>query len=223
MGLREAFGQIFGGWFGDVWPLRGPEPLPPKDARQHALDALKAFLGELEFQHPDTNKSFTVGAKNVFTHQPPNPDLLPFPSLAVMPARGHHDQFSLGPADEVDGTQDKFARGTCLITFGEYVESFTIESWSGHDAQRTAMIAGITTAVRMGEWSNALFLALPDYYGVVARFTLVDSEHIDDPDVVRGRVRGHVYMLLEVPEVQLVDAETFKPHIAVNVRNSDEV
>ncbi len=212
MSLRSAFEMIFRGWFGDVYPSAAPIPLVEIDAREHALRRFADFISELEFANPESMKepTFTIPRANVLTKQPADPTQLKFPSVAFRPMRGTHDNYSNGAPD--DSSFDVFAPGTMILKLGEYVETFSIEVWGAHDAVRTSILAGIVDAMRTGAWSQATLLALPDYFGITARFTLMQSEHIDDPDVVRGRVRAMIYVLLEVPEVKLVHAVTFKPY-----------
>lgn len=214
MSLRSAFERIWKGWFGDVYPVAGPVPLEEMDAREHALRALADFIADLEFANPDSMKvpTFQIERSNVFTAMPPDPSQLKFPAVAFMPARGKHDQYALGPADDVGDVGDA-GPGQSTLLLGEYVETFAVECWANHDALRTSMLAGIASAIRTGSWSQALLLNLSPDYNAIARFTLVDSEHIDDPDVVRGRVRARLYLLLEVPEIKTVFGSVLQPRM----------
>jgi hypothetical protein len=217
MGLLDAFRRIFGGFIGDSFPDRDPPPFIEKDARQHALDAFADFVAALELANPGSAKSptFSIPRAQIFTSQPGNPEELKMPSVVVIPGRGRHDAYSLGPASEDEDSVDLFAPGTVLLKLGEYIEVFTLEVWGSHDALRTSILAGIENAMRVGEWSNALLLPTA-HFGRVARFALEDSLHVDDPDLVRGRVRGQIFIRLEVPECLLVNMVTMKPYLRLN-------
>lgn len=213
MSLLGALKQIVGGYAGVDAPPREPPPLPALDAREHALEAFADFVSELVFAQPDSliHPTFSIPRNQVLTHQPPDPQLLVFPSVAIVPVRGTHDSCSLGGFDVLDETLDVFERGTAVVRLGEYSEPLTVEAWAEHDPQRTSILAGIEIAFRLSERTGAILLRLPKYFGTTARFTLTQSEHIDDPDVVRGRIRAHLYLSMDVPELQLVDAVTFRP------------
>src|SRR5262249_52029533 len=152
--------------------------------------------------------------------QPDNIADLSTPALGMIPSRGIHNSYSLGPPDLLDDTLDAYAPGAALLLQGEYTESFQVEVWSSHPAERQALLAGLQGALRMSQRSQALTLTLPDYFDRVATFRLDESQNVDDPDVVRGRRRGQLMVELTVPEVLLVDAVTLRP--AVRVRSVAE-
>ncbi len=217
MSVRESLRSIFRGFVGDVLPEPLPRPLRPIDARGYALEAFADWVAGLEYPVIGSTKNppptIVIPRSNVFVEQPPDPIQLHSPAVSFVPVRGEHEPFRM---TFLEATFGQFAPGAALFQFGEYLETFTVEVWGSHGPERTTIHAGIADAMRRGEWSQALLLQLPAYFGVVARFTLA-SEHIDDADVVRGRVRSHLYILLEVPEVQLLDAVTLKPAVAMTI------
>lgn len=216
--MRFLAGQSF---FGRANPRNKERPLPAYDARTHALDRFRDFLAALEWSKPgnvnEPPTAYRIPAVDIYTDQPDDPANMNFPSLAFLPARGQHDQYTLGPSDLIEESYDRYGRGTVLLRQGEYIEPFMIEAWGSHIADRRSILAGIQAVMRLNERSNALQLTLPGYYDRIASFSLVDSQYIDDPDVVRGRRRGQVAIELRVPEVLLVDAVTMRPCLCVEV------
>lgn len=219
----DALKAFFAGgdFFGRVNPRNKPRPLPAYDARTHALNRFADFLAALEWSRPgnigEDPVPYVIPRDDIYTDQPDDPTSLNFPSIAVLPARGLHDQYELGPSKVIEESFGTYGRGTVLLRQGEYIETFMIEAWGSHIADRRSILAGIEAVIRMNQRSNALQLSLPTYYGRVASFSLIDSQYIDDPDVVRGRRRGQVAIELRVPEVVLVDAVTMKPCLCVEV------
>jgi len=208
-------------FFGRANPRNKPRPLPSHDARSYALAKFGDFLAALEWSRPgDLGKPdvpYRIAREDIYEEQPDDPAQLNFPSIAFLPARGMHDQYNLGPSDIIDESRDQYGKGTVLLLQGEYIEQFMVEVWGSHIAERRSILAGIQAVMRMNERSNALQLLLPEYFGRVASFSLMDSQNIDDPDVVRGRRRGQIAVELRVPEVVLVDAVTMRPCICIEV------
>lgn len=223
MSVFDAFMKYLAGrsFFGRTTPCNKPRSLPAYDPRTHALHRFADFLAALEWSKtgnidgPDI--AYQIPREDIYTEQPDDPASLNFPSIAFLSARGLHDQYTLGPSQTIDETYEQFGRGTVLIHQGEYIETFMVEVWGSHIAERRSVLAGIEAVMRLNERSNALQLTLPDYFNRVASFSLIDSQYVDDPDVVRGRRRGQVAVELRVPEVLLVDAITMRPCLCVEV------
>jgi hypothetical protein len=208
-----------GHWFGQVYPATEPRPLPPTTARGHALHRLRDFLALCVFSRKgDVGGppiAFTLARDSIFTEQPDDPVRLNFPAIGMLPGVGTHDTLKLGPCDFVEGSHDRYAPGTALLDQGLYVETFTIECWSNHPAEREAVLAGVEAVLRTSQRSSALALTLPGYYGQIATFSLEQSQHVDDPSVVQGRRRGQVMVRLDVEEVLLVNVATLEPYVVV--------
>jgi len=223
MGTFAALMKFLAGrdFFGRANPRNKERPLPAYDARTHALMRFADFLAALEWSIPgninEPDKPLTIPRSDIYVDQPDDPASLNFPSIAFLPARGTHDQYSLGPSDLDEESFDKYGRGTALLRLGEYIELFMIEAWGSHVSERRSILAGVGAVLRISQRSNALQLSLPSYFDRIASFSLVDSQYIDDPDVVRGRRRGQVAIELRVPEVLLVDAITMKPCLCTEV------
>lgn len=223
MSVFEALSNYLAGrsFFGRVTPRNKDRPLPAYDPRSHALNRFADFLAALEWSRmgnigkPDI--SYKIPRDDIYTEQPDDPASLNFPCIAFLSARGLHDQYALGPSQTIEETYEQFGRGTVLIHQGEYIETFMVEVWGSHIADRRSVLAGIEAVIRTNERSNALQLTLPTYFNRVASFSLIDSQYIDDPDVVRGRRRGQIAVELRVPEVLLVDAITMRPCLCVEV------
>ena len=217
--LGRAAKYVLGPLLGDVYPPTPPRPLPDFDARSRALRRFCDFIAALEF-----SKTGAVGApavpyfvprEQVFEEQPDEPDRLRFPAVAILPGRGVHDNWRLGPVQLIEETFGEFGVGTALADLGEYVEPIVVEAWGNHPSERRSILAGIESVIRFGQTSSALRLSLPDYFNRVATFQLNESQYVDDPDIVRGRRRGQLMLELRVQEVALVDEKTLRPMVEV--------
>lgn len=222
--IREAAFTLLGHWFGEVYPERRINPLPPSTARDFALRRFREFFSLLTFSRKGTTDetpiSFKLPIERIFVEQPDNIPDLREPALGMIPSRGIHNTYGLGPPEFLEDTFDTYGLGTALLLQGEYTERFQVETWGGHPAERQALLAGVQGALRLSQRSQALTLTLPDYFDRVATFRLDESQNIDDPDVVRGRRRGLLEVELTVPEVLLVDAVTLRPAARVQVVES---
>lgn len=224
--IRDAAATLFGHWFGQVAPERVSGPLPPATARDHALRRFRQFFSLLVFSRKGADAehpiSFQVPIEQIYVEQPDNVADLKFPALGMIPSRGLHLTYGLGPPELLEDSFHQYGRGTALLLQGEYTESFQVEAWSNHPAERQALLAGVQGALRLSQRSQALTLTLPDYWDRVATFRLDESQNVDDPDVVRGRRRGQLMVELTVPEVLLVDAVTLRPAARVRVVGAGE-
>jgi hypothetical protein len=219
--LGSAARLVLGPILGDVYPPAPSRSLPDFDARSRAIRRFCDFIAALEFSRtgsaPGRATSYRIPREDVYEEQPDDPERLRFPAVAILPGRGVHDNWRLGPVRLVDETIDRWGRGTALADLGEYVEPILVEAWGNHPADRRSLLAGIESVIRLGQRSSALRLLLPDYYDRVATFQLNESQYVDDPDLVRGRRRGQVMLELRVQEVVLVDAVTMRPTVEVQV------
>jgi hypothetical protein len=218
--LGDAARLVLGPFLGDVYPPAPSRSLPDFDARTHALRRFCDFIAALEFSKTGTSPgqqatSYRIPRDQVFEEQPDEPDRLRFPAVAILPGRGVHDNWKLGPNQLIDETRDRWGRGTALADLGEYVEPILVEAWGSHPAERRSVLAGIESVIRLGQRSSALRLLLPAYFDRVATFQLNESQYVDDPDLVRGRRRGQVMLELRVQEVVLVDVVTLRPLVEV--------
>jgi hypothetical protein len=218
--LGDAARLVLGPILGDVYPPAPSRSLPDFDARTHAVRRFCDFIAALEFSRTGEAPgqqaiAYRIPRAQVFEEQPDEPERLRFPSVAILPGRGVHDNWRLGPVDLIDETRERWGRGTALADLGEYVEPILVESWGSHPAERRSVLAGIESVIRLGQRSSALRLLLPAYYDRVATFQLNESQYVDDPDLVRGRRRGNVMLELRVQEVVLVDVVTLRPLVEV--------
>lgn len=213
-------------WFGEVYPERKEHPLPPTTARDFAVKRLREFFSLLIFSRKGVDAehpiSFRVPIDRIYTEQPDNIPDLAYPALGFIPSRGVHNTYALGPPDFVEDSFDAYGPGTALLLQGEYTETFQVETWATHPAERQALQAGVQAALRVSQRSQALTLTLPDYFDRVATFRLDESQNVDDPDLVRNRRRGQLQVVLVVPEVLLVDAVTLRPAVRVQVADAGQ-
>ena len=223
MGYLDAARKLIRGWvFGEVWPPPDPRPMPTFDARSRALERLAEFFSLIDFcrtgdeQHPEV--TYRIPKERIFIEQPDEPERLAYPSLAFLPGRGSHEKYRLGPPPILPHTWDRWGAGTALVSLGEYSETFQIESWGSHPAERRSLLAGVEQAMRLSQESAALKLSVPQYWDSVASFLLLDSQYVDDPDIIRGRRRGQVFVELRIQEIALVDVKTMQPRLNIQVQ-----
>lgn len=199
--------------------------LPDVDARSYGLKVLREFMSRLVFARTGAGgqvEKFKVPKENIFSEQPDEEIELRFPAISVLPTRGEYVSFGLGPPDVCPDSIDKFGPNTALLILGEYDETITIELWGSHRAERRALIAGLTTALRLSPDSQSLHLIMDDYYGLSAEFLLTEGQRIDDFDVVRGRRRAQLMVDMRVPDVILVNRTTLIPIIKVELVENTE-
>ena len=215
---EEAFGLVTDPW-GTVWPPRARQPLPDTDTRTIALRRFRQFLSLLRFRRAGKENcppiEFRVPIENIHIEQPDDVVDLKFPAIAIVAGKGVSEPIGLGPPKVLEPTYNVFGQGTVLVQQGEYSEAFIVEVWGSQRAERRALIAGISAALRSSSDSYSVRMALPEYYGCIASFWLDGQQHIDDPDVVRGRRRGQLLVGMCVPEVELINAVQLHPSVTV--------
>lgn len=194
---------------GVVQPPRAAPPLPDKDAREYALERLRDYICALEFRRTNAPGQPAIGFQlpeaSVQIQQPDDLVDLPLPGVGIVPGFGVHDTLGLGPPQVLEETRDQFAPGTALVLLGEYTERIAIEVWGSKVAERRGMMAGLKSALRASDTSSAVYLTLPDYYDMTAAFELLESQYVEGDEPARNRRRSHVFVLLRVCEVRLVN------------------
>lgn len=205
--------------YGRVWPVRAEKPLPDTDTRTIGLRRLAQFLSLLRFNRrgtiPGQPIEFKVAPENIHIEQPDSEKELKFPAIGILPGRGSTEPMGIGPAKVLEETWNQYQLGTVLVLQGEYIEDITIEVWGTHRAERRALIAGISAALRSSDDSYSTRIRLPEYYDQVVSFSLEGQQHIDDADVVRGRRRGFLFVTMRLPEVQLINVNPLNPFVLV--------
>lgn len=194
---------------GSVYPP-APAVVPVQDARTAGLDGLREYLSLVEFQRKG-GTAFRIPIEDIHTRQPDSVEDLVFPSLVFLPSRGAHDAIGNGAATLLDESRDAHERGKALVWFGEYVETITVECWGSEAPMRVALRSALLEALRPAQESQALRLRLDHWYGLVADYLLTESESPDDPDVVRGRRRALIALVMRVPDVRLVPYAELAP------------
>ena len=205
--------------YGRVWPVRAEKPLPDTDTRTIGLRRLAQFLSLLRFQRrgtvPGYPIEFRIAPENIHIEQPDSEKELKFPAIGILPGRGTSEPLGIGPAKVMEKTWNQYGNGTVLVMQGEYIEDITIEVWGTHRAERRALVAGISAALRSSDDSYSTRIRLPEYYDQVVSFSLDGQQHIDDVDVVRGRRRGFLFVRMRLPEVQLINVNPLNPFVLV--------
>lgn len=201
-------------------PPPWPEvPLPDVDARTHALNVLSQWFSSLVFRRTmapgQPSQPFSITRDRVFIEQPDNVEGLQFPAIGIMAGRGQYLTRGLGGAEPDD--ESATVDGLALLVPFDYAELLTIEGWGSKIAERRSIIAAIETAMGSYEGTTDLRLVMPDYFGLVATFSLMERENIDDLEVQRGRRRVHIYVQMTVPVVVEARFATLNTSISLNL------
>src|SRR5690606_5486901 len=117
-GAEQTMSFINGSSLNAVYPPRPRPPLPDRDARDYALRRLREFLAALVYRRTGApgqpTIAFRVPKLDIHIHQPDDITNLNMPAFGIVPGRGFHETFGLGPPQIIDGTEDLYGPGTAL-------------------------------------------------------------------------------------------------------------
>jgi hypothetical protein len=206
--------------FGEPPPY--PEiPLPDVDARTHALRVFARWLSALVYRRTMApgmpSEPFSITPDRVFIEQPDNVEGLQFPAIGILPGRGSYLTRGIGGTEPDDATAT--VDGLALLVPYDYQELITVEGWGSKIAERRSIVAAIEVAMGTYEGTTDLRLIMPNYYGLVATFSLMERENLED-ESVRGRRRVHLFIQMTVPVVTAARFLPLIPNIAVNITNN---
>ncbi len=224
--FKDPQGLLAGQVYGQVPLAAGATGtfLPDTDARAIGIARLLEFFARLRFTRyvgPGLEpQPYNIPKESLLDEQPPDIVKLLMPAISVLPTIGTTSSGGLGPATIDDDTIDKFGPGTALLDKGTYTEILNLEVWASSKIERRSIVAGVTAALTCSEDSYGMRLTLPDYFGLIADYTLQESggssQYVDDPDVIRNRRRAMIFVEMRVPVAQLVRATRMKPRIQVD-------
>jgi hypothetical protein len=193
--------------------------LPNVDARTQALRVLAQWLSSLSYQRTMAPgmppEAFAIGPERVFIEQPDNVEGLQFPAIGIVPGRGQYLTRGLGGAEPDD--ESATVDGLALLVPFDYTELISVEGWGSKIAERRSIIAAIEVAMGSYEGTTDLRLRMPEYYGLVATFALMERENVDDIEIPRGRRRVHVYLQMTVPVVVAARFATLNASVSVDL------
>lgn len=181
--------------------------LPSHDARWHALAQLRRYLGELVFNRSGGEGNppiaFKLPLSSIHQFAPDDVRDLPIPGIGFLDSRGDSETYGLGPPEPLDELtiSQGLPDGSYLLNVGNYVEQVTIECWGSKYHEVMALKAGIETALRTDDSGSAVYLKIPDYYGLVAAFSLANSYYVTGPETMLGRRRAHVIVDMDICEI----------------------
>jgi hypothetical protein len=226
--LKDSQGLIHGEAFGDVRP-RPPTGEPtvfvlPDEERGYALERFVLFLTKLRFTRlgPNGLEGYNLPRSRIFDEPPPDSVRLDGPSISILPSLGTFLPLGLGPGNAIEETRDVYGKGTVVIETGMYTETLNVEVWSSVEGQRRSVKSGIQTALRALADSGSLRLKLPAYYDQVASFTLLESQSVDDPDVIRNRRRAMIFIEMQVLSCFLSRYVEFRPSVQTRLATATE-
>lgn len=212
---------LFNNTLGEVFPEQAAQPLPDKDARDYALERLKEYFCALIFQRTggigEPSIAFQLPEDSVHIAQPDDIKNLPLPGIGIIPGRGVHETYGLGPPVMLEKSVGIAGPGTALLRRGDYVENFVVEVWGSKIAERRALLAGLKSALRASDSSSSIYLSLPSYFDMTAGFMLNESQPIDGDEVSRNRRRGHLMVELRVCEVTLTNVRELNTSVGTTV------
>lgn len=195
-----------------------------KGARRHALDALRAYLTEVDVALPGQPGTFRVPAERIHAEWPAEGTIPKLPAVGPVGfAPAKREPPWLGGPQLLDDTLDRFALCSALAWVGAHAERVNLEVWCRNVPERDAVDKAFTDAFRASELRGSLLLPMPDYFDRVARFTLIESTTIDEPEAVAtARRRLLLAVDLWAPEVVLVDAGTLRPVVRASTLSAAE-
>lgn len=214
-------GSLYNNTLNNVYPPQATPPLPDKEARDYALEALKAYICSLIFQRTNAPGlppiPFQLPPDSVQIEQPDDIEDLAMPGIGIIPGRAVSETYGLGPPVILDKTEGIAGPGTALQRQGDHVESIIIEAWATKKAERRALAAGIKAALRASDGSSSIYLHLPNYWGMTAGFELDETLRIDGDEVSRNRRRAHVFVTMRICEVALTNVRTLNTTLDTTV------
>ena len=199
--------------YGTTWPPHSPTQPPTEDARTYALEAFREYLATIAFRRRG-GQVFRIPKEQIPLEQPDSFENFRFPAIAILPGNVEFNWLASNDG-LIESTKDEHGDGTVLLWRGEHIEDLTLEIWEDTIAGRRAIRAAIAEALAPIEETSALRLRLDSYFGLVADFTQVSDQLIDDIDTAKGRRRALQVVRLAVPEVQLINYVTMQPVISV--------
>jgi hypothetical protein len=211
---------------GMVWPsaVRPELPLPDKDARHYALEALRTYLSQLSFQMTGVgNNTITVKIPidSIYTEWPDDEELADtgvtdFPRVGFESVESNDEYPGFTPT-EVFGTDDLYGKGTLLYMTSEHVETLEMHVLCRSIAERRAVLAGLTQALNPVQDFTGLNFTLTNYFNAPCRFTLEGGGRVEDPDAVKERRSIQLKLLLRVPNHFVARIERFVPQATVEL------
>lgn len=194
-------------------------PLPDYDARSQALRVLCQWFSALVYRRTmapgQPAEPFSITPDRVFYEQPDNVEGLQMPSIGIQPGRGQYLTRGLGGTEPDDDTAT--VDGLALLVPYDYTELVTVEAWGSKISERRSIVAAIEAAMGTYEGTTDLRLVMKDYYGLVATFSLMERENLEDPETQRGRRRVHLFLQMTVPVVVAARFAPLRPFVEVDV------
>lgn len=193
--------------------------LPERDAREHALAALRDYLAAVPISDPENANGVLRIAKDDVHAEAADAEHVPtLPACGVVSSESTFASQYLGGQVDLEDTFGVYGCNTVLSFVGWHREIVSLEIWCKDVPQRRAVVAALKAAFCASEGRGSVDLKLPAYFDRLARFTLIGANVVDEPESLRGgRRRAFLKLELLVAEVLLLDAGTMRPVTRVEV------
>lgn len=219
---------LWGQPFGEVYPRREAPPPPVYDGRTAALRILREYFSELVFYRPGGKDelgeskdpiAFKIDPRDIHIEWPDNEAELRAPSLAFL-SIGPADYESIGMTCYVD---ERWKEPGYLLTWmSNYKETFSIDIWCETKQQRRSVILGLEQSLSPLEYMAGIRFVMPDYYGQLVTFSLVNREIVDDEmaSVLRRKAKLLVEMNFHV--CALYPVNPLEPVVDIQVDTDED-
>jgi hypothetical protein len=170
--------------------------------------ALRRHLEVLQFQ----NAGAIFGFNEVFDEWPSYIQRYVPPAACVLPGSWEYGDWSFTPTLLEDTWEVRGEPGFGLYKLSELSANFEVSIRANSNAERSSLIQGIEESfvaprLLMDDPAGArygVFLPLPEYYGLEARFALLSARNMDTEDSALREHRDAVFVVSgQAPQVRV--------------------
>jgi hypothetical protein len=196
------------------------------DGRTCALQALGRFLTENLYRRRGNAGDAPVASgqvpalalvlqpSNFFVDEPDGEQDMQFPSIVCL---GGSAEMTTGSNEPTGDSVDVYGVGTAVVPQWLHDETFTMKIYGTQLGELRGLVGGVTQLLQPAQGVQCVRLVLPDYYGEVARFTLVGAEWPEGADAARNRRYATLRIQLEFKVCRLVAYQAIVPVVQSDV------